>query len=175
MVKDDDGPWAATRTEAAFHEAGHAVVHVALGGTIRWSKLCVQYEGRGPDWEAWTGETHTDDATPWIEGVTIVAGHTAECRVRNVRPNLAAYEPDEWNRAIGYAKKTNTSPDLLVNMAEILVDTLWNVVSHFAKELMSAECPHDSSPHGDRYRLDGRHATGVIREQFRLLPAVRSP
>lgn len=142
-------------TLTAYHEAGHAVVAFALGGSIESMQL-------GGEEDEWLPARFGDCRIRWgpvdsespsqrrREILTVLAGPVAEMIYRDEPLHPAMYGPwrDDWQRAWEAAstiandpqKRTRLLEQLTVELRERLRgDTCWAAVAALADELMAHE------------------------------------
>ncbi|MGI9474330.1 MAG: cell division protein FtsH [Rubripirellula sp.] len=142
-------------TLTAYHEAGHAVIGYALGGSIDGMQL----GGEEDDWlPARFGDCRinwgrVDANSDWQrkrEILTILAGPVAEMVYRDEPLHPAAYGPwkDDWERAWSTAEVIAADPKRRTRLLEQLIrelhssikaDTCWAAIAALADELLAHE------------------------------------
>ncbi len=146
---DDDETW------TAYHEAGHAVIGYALGGTVDWLQL-------GGEADEWLPERFGDCRINWgkvdpICGwqlqraiLTILAGPVSEMVYRGEPLHPAHYGPwqDDWRRAWNASESLKSKPELRTRFLEQMItrlltlirsDECWAAIAAVADELLAHE------------------------------------
>ena len=146
---DDD------QTLTAYHEAGHAVIGYALGGTVD----SLQLGGEADDWLPdrfgdcrihWGKVDPNCDWQRHREILTILAGPVAEMVYRGEMLHPAVYQPwqDDWRRAWAASEILTPNPErrgrLLEQMIGQLADRIrcepcWAAIAALADGLLAHE------------------------------------
>ena len=142
-------------TLTAYHEAGHAVIGYALGGSIEGMQLGGEEDGGLParfgDCRISWGRIDAD--SNWHrkrEILTILAGPVAEMVYRDEPLHPAFYGPwkDDWQRAWLTAEKIVPDPQRRTKVLEqmirelrhqVQIDSCWAAVAALADELLAHE------------------------------------
>src|SRR5437764_34053 len=125
----------------AYHEAGHAVVALALGRTIHKVSVLANRERLG---ECRFGKSHARPADDWIEREILIAlaGPAAEARFTGTFANEEAKEDLRFVRRLALERKSDRAVEryeqrMLDKVEYMLADEgTWKAVEAIAAELM---------------------------------------
>lgn len=148
-LDDDDETW------TAYHEAGHAVIGYALGGTVDW----LQLRGEADDWlpdrfgDCRINWGKIDPACDWQrqrEILTMLAGMVAETvyRGESIDPTLYGPWQDDWRRAWALCETFTPNPEWRIQFLDRMLGQLadqvrrqpcWAAIAALADELLAHE------------------------------------
>ena len=148
MVYDEE-------TLTAYHEAGHAVIGYALGGSIERIQLGGEAEGSLPGQfgDCLVNWGPVSNVCSWQiqrEIMTILAGPVAEMIYRGEPLHPAHYPPwqNDWHQAMETCKSSVADPKLRSRLLEEMVrylhrelssDSCWAAIAAVADELLAHE------------------------------------